>query len=62
MISAKVTAATGAAAVTSIVVWLLTLAGAEVPTEVQGAITTLLVLSAGYLVPDKKTEGKHAAD
>lgn len=62
MISAKVTAATGAAAVTSIVVWLLTLAGAEVPTEVQGAITTLLVLSAGYLVPDKKAEGKHAAD
>lgn len=62
MVSAKVTAATGAAAVTTLVVWGMTAAGVEVPGEVQGAITTLLVLAAGYFVPDKKSEGKHAAD
>lgn len=61
MISAKVTAATGAAAVTTLVVWGLTSAGMEVPGEAQGAITTLLVLGAGYFVPDGK-KGAHAAD
>lgn len=57
----KVTAAAGAAAVTTLAVWALTLAGLEVPGEVQGAITTLLVLAAGYLVPDG-SKGDHAAD
>ena len=61
MISAKVTAATGAAAVTTLVVWGLTAAGVDVPGEVQGAITTLLVLAAGWLVSDRKP-GDHAAN
>lgn len=59
--SNKVTAATGAAAVTTLVVWALTAAGVEVPSEVQGAITTLLVLAAGYFVPDGG-KGDHVAD
>lgn len=50
--SNKVTAATGAAAVTTLTVWGLSMAGVAVPGEVQGAITTLLVLAAGWLVPD----------
>lgn len=59
--SNKVTAATGAAAVTTLAVWLLSMAGVAVPGEVQGAITTLLVLAAGYMVPDGH-KGDHAAD
>lgn len=59
--SNKVTAATGAAAVTTLVVWAITAAGGDVPVEVQGAITTLLVLAAGYFVPDS-TKGAHSAE
>jgi hypothetical protein len=57
----KVTAAAGAAAVTTLTVWGLTMAGVSVPGEVQGAITTLLVLAAGYFVPDG-SKGDHAAE
>lgn len=59
--SNKVTAATGAAAVTTLAVWFLSMAGVAVPGEAQGAITTLLVLAAGYLVSDG-SKGDHAAD
>jgi hypothetical protein len=52
MVSPKVTAATTAAAATTIISYLLTLAGIEIPAEVQGAITIILVALAGYLVPD----------
>lgn len=52
MISPKVTAATVAAAVVTVVVWIASTAGVEVPTEVQGAVTTILVAAAGYFVPD----------
>lgn len=56
--SNKITAAAGAAAATTVVVWLLTLAGVDVPGEVQGAFTVLLVFAAGYLTTDK-TAGRH---
>lgn len=57
----QITAAAGAAAVTTVIAWAARAAGVEVPGDVQGAITTILVLVAGYLVgPSKK--GDHAAD
>lgn len=52
MISSKVTAATIAAAVVTLIVWGASAAGVTVPVEAQGALTTLLVFVAGYLVPD----------
>lgn len=51
-ISNKVTAATVAAAVTTLAIWLASLAGVEVPVEAAGALTTILVAIAGYLVRD----------
>lgn len=52
MISPKVTAATIAAAVVTLAVWLVSLAGVSVPAEAQGAATVVLVALIGYLVPD----------
>lgn len=52
MISPKVTAATLAAAIVTILVWGANVAGVEVPSEVQGAVTTILVAVAGYFAPD----------
>jgi len=60
-INPKVTAAVLAAAVTTIIAWLLTLAGIQLPNEVQGAITTVLVFTAGYLTSADPTPGDHAA-
>lgn len=46
-----VTIATGgAAAATTVVVWIASLFGLEVPVEVAGALTTLIVFVAGYMV------------
>jgi len=39
----------------------LTLAGLELPNEVQGAITSILVFTAGYLTPASNTPGDHEA-
>jgi hypothetical protein len=47
----KVTAATLAAAVTTIVIWILRLFDIEVPAEVALAISTVVVAIAGYLAP-----------
>jgi len=48
----KVTAATVAAAVTIVVVWLLrTFAHVDVPAEVALAISTVAIAAAGYLAP-----------
>ncbi len=58
-INPKVTAAVLAAAVTTIIAWLLTLAGLVLPNEVQGAITSILVFVAGYMTP--ASTGDHAA-
>ena len=53
-ISPKVTAATIAAALVTIIVWVASAAGITVPLEVQGAVTTILVAIAGYLVTDPR--------
>jgi hypothetical protein len=47
----KVTAATLAAAVTTIVIWILRSFDVEVPAEVALAISTVVVAIAGYLAP-----------
>ena len=51
-ISPKVTAATLAAAIVTLVVWLAGLAGVDIPEVAQGAIITIIVALAGYLVRD----------
>ena len=53
-ISPKVTAATIAAALVTIIVWVASAAGVDVPLEVQGAVTTIIVAIAGYLVTDPR--------
>ena len=51
-ISPKVVAGTLAAALVTIIVWIAAAAGVELPVEVQGAITTILVFVAGYVKLD----------
>lgn len=47
-------ATTAAAALTTVIFYVISAVwGADVPGEVQGAVTTLLVVIAGYLVPPK---------
>lgn len=53
-ISNKVTAATVVAAIVTCLVWAASAAGVDVPLEVQGAVTTILVFVAGYLVTDPR--------
>jgi len=53
-ISPKVTAATLAAAIVTLVVWLASLAGVTIPEVAQGAIITILVALAGYVVTDPR--------
>jgi hypothetical protein len=60
-INPKVTAAVLAAAVTTVIAWLVTFAGIELPNEVQGAITSILVFVAGYMTPASNTPGDHEA-
>lgn len=60
-VNPKVTAAVLAAAVTTIIAWLLTTAGITLPNEVQGAITTILVFVAGYLTSADTNKGDHEA-
>jgi hypothetical protein len=56
-----VTLATGgAAAATTVLCWVLKLFGIDVPGEVQGSITVLLVLAAGYAVRPSR-RGKYEA-
>jgi hypothetical protein len=47
----KVTAATLAGAIVTILVWVLSLAGIDIPGEVAAAITTVLVAASAYLTP-----------
>jgi hypothetical protein len=51
-ISPKVTAATLAAALVTIIVWGAGYAGVDIPEVVQGALITIIVAAAGYLVRD----------
>ena len=60
-VNPKVTAAVLAAAVTTLIAWLLSLAGIVLPNEVQGAITTILVFVAGYLTSADGNKGDHEA-
>lgn len=60
-VNPKVTAAVLAAAVTTLIAWLLTLAGIILPNEVQGAITTILVFVAGYMTSADANKGAHEA-
>jgi len=53
-VSPKVTAAAVAAAIVTCLVWVASAAGIDVPLEVQGAVTTILVFVAGYLVSDPR--------
>jgi hypothetical protein len=47
----KVTAATLAGAIATILIWVLHLTGVDMPSEVAAAITTVLAAVAGYLAP-----------
>lgn len=49
----KVTAATAASAGTTVIVWIASQFGAEIPVLVAGAITTLLVFASGYFKREK---------
>lgn len=61
-VSPKVTAASAAAAVATLLVWLLdVLTGLEVPAGVEGAFVVLLTFAAGYLARDP-ARGRHEAD
>lgn len=53
-VSPKVTAATLAAAIVTIGVWIASLAGVDIPEVAQGAIITILVAIAGYFVTDPR--------
>lgn len=53
-ISPKTTAATAAAALVTILTWIASLAGVDVPLEVAGALTTILVAVAAYAVRDPR--------
>lgn len=53
------TATATAAAATTVIFWVLGYVGVEAPDLVQGAVTTLLVAGAGWLV--RPGSGKRAA-
>jgi Flp pilus assembly protein protease CpaA len=53
-ISNKVVASTVAAAGVTIIVWGASLAGLDIPEVVQGALITIIVAAAGYLVTDPR--------
>lgn len=60
-VSTKVAASTAGAAVTTLVFWLLGFLGVTADEGVQGAFTVLVVLAAGYLIPERATKGDHEA-
>jgi NADH dehydrogenase FAD-containing subunit len=53
-VSPKVAASTLAAALVTIIVWGAGMAGVEIPEVVQGALITIIVAAAGYLVSDPR--------
>lgn len=53
-ISPKVTAATIAAALVTIIVWGAGYAGIDIPEVVQGALITIIVGLVGYFVTDPR--------
>lgn len=57
--SPKIVASTVAGAAVIVGVWLASLAGVTVPTEVAGAATVIISAVSGYLIPDR---GRHARE
>lgn len=55
-VSPKVTAAAAAGAIVTLAVWVAGLLGVEIPAEAQGALTTLIMVGAAYLIPDPARE------
>ena len=53
-ISNKVVASTVAAALVTLIVWGASLAGLDIPEVVQGALITIIVAAAGYVVTDPR--------
>ena len=53
-VSPKVTAATLAAAIVTLVVWIAGMFGVDIPEVAQGAIITILVAIAGYVATDPR--------
>lgn len=53
-VSPKVSLSVLAAAVVTVVVWLASYAGIEIPEVVQGAIITIIVGLVGYFVTDPR--------
>ena len=53
-ISPKVTAAAASGAAVTIIVWGASLAGLDIPEVVQGALITIIVAIAGYVVTDPR--------
>jgi Flp pilus assembly protein protease CpaA len=53
-ISNKVVASTVAAALVTIIVWGASLVGLDIPEVVQGALITIIVAIAGYVVTDPR--------
>lgn len=54
------TATTVAAAAVTVLCWIIGLVGLDVPAEIQGALTTVIVGVAGYLVKPRDA-GRYAA-
>ena len=48
-VNPKISAAAAAGAVTILLVWLCSLFGVDVPTDVASAITLIVAVAAGYL-------------
>lgn len=53
-VSPKVSLSVLAAAIVTVLVWLASYAGIEIPEVVQGAIITIIVGVVGYLVTDPR--------
>lgn len=53
-VSPKVAASTLAAALVTIIVWGASLVGFEIPELVQGALITIIIAVAGYVVTDPR--------
>jgi hypothetical protein len=53
-VSPKVTASALAAAIVSILVWVASTAGIDLPIAVQGALMVIVVFAAGYLKIDPR--------
>lgn len=56
----KVIAGGAAGALVSVLVWVVSLFGLDIPAEVAGALVVLVTFATSYFVPESK--GQHTAD